>query len=689
MAAWPHRLLNTAQPQGARPAHLPLGTWTWALWVVVPLIVVLASVVAAGLVVRANQEATTQQISAQQTDETELLARLIGSKIEQSQKVLATVAEAAAPWALDSRPTLEWLLDQGLPATRYFDSLVFARDSQVFRLNFRSSSDTSEAVESAERDLLRRVMVDGKPQVSEPVKSTLGGPSIAFGMPLRDKDGTVQGAMAGVLRLQSQSLLPVSLAVPAHDSAQLVVMSSNGVLISHAEPGRILGMAVDEPALAQALTLWRERADGAPASSAKPSAQTWWREPQLISVAEIPSARWLVVRVVQRDTSLPLLGRQWQLWWWLLAIPVVLAALTWLWLWWHTQPLRRLVAQMPLPGDAEPADELDQIAQYVQGLRDQNAAQALKLQQQNQLAEGVLERARFSFLLLKNERIAQVSQALAHLLGYSRADLQGQNVHLLAMDADDFAQAWSALVPDLDRHGSAEASLSLRHQSGAPVLVTVQLVQVGGAAPGYMWCFVRAGQGRVATQAVDRVDKLTQLPNFEGLCLHLNAMLQAQREGLDESSPSAPVLFYVNVDNMSSINALAGHAQGDAVLQQVARQLQLLQPFQGFAARVAGDKMALVLRQCSRDKAGELALQLCEALQNWQPELRGKHFMVTVSIGLLQIEPGFDDAQQIIRAADLACYAAKRQGGNCVRWSDVQPVQAASAEQAAPQRRHG
>ena len=130
---------------------------------------------------------------------------------------------------------------------------------------------------------------------------------------------------------------------------------------------------------------------------------------------------------------------------------------------------------------------------------------------------------------------------------------------------------------------------------------------------------------------------------------------------------------------MSSINALAGHAQGDLVLQQVARQLQMLQPFQGFAARVAGDKFALVLRQCSREKADALATQLCEALQDWMPELRGRHFAVTVSVGLLRLGLQFSDAQHIIRVADMACYEAKRNGGNGVRWGNAPHPQAEAA----------
>ena len=682
MALWNAQTHDPATEQGDAP-RLGVGPWVWQLWIVVPLLVVLSTVLSAWLVIRANQDATINQMAAQQADETELLAKLIASKVDQSQKVLSTVAEAAAPWALDAQPTLEWMLDQGPLATRYFDSLVFARNSQVFRLNFRSNSDAAAEVEPAERDLVRRVMVDGKPQVSEPFKSPYGGPSIALGMPLRDQNGDVQGAIAGVLRLQSQSLLPISLAVSPQDSSQLVVMTSGGVVISHPDPARILDLAMDEPSLAQALQLWSAR----DAPTGKPSARAWWREPQLISVAEMPAAHWLVVRMVQRDQGLPVWGSHWHVWWWLLAIPLVLAGLTWLWLWWHTQRLRALVAHLPAPPDDSGAgrgDELDQIAQHVGGLNEQNASTRQELLQQHRLTEGVLANARFPLLLLKNERIAQVSQALAHLLGYSRQDLHGQPIQMLAMVESDLVQMWGRLEPELQRHGSAEATLALRHQSGAPVAATVQLVRVPDASPGTLWCFVRAGQGRVTPQALGRVDSLTQLPNYEALLLHLTAMLQAQRDKLDGSSPSAPVLFYVNVDNMSAINALAGHAQGDLVLQHVARQLQLLQPFQGFVARVAGDKFALVLRQCSHEKADELAAQLCQALQNWQPELRGKHFLVTVSIGLLAIDAGFADALQAIRAADMACYDAKRHGGSAARWGKTNaPTPPPAAAQAA------
>ena len=673
MALWPPHFPPSTDAH-ADSGRLGAGPWVWQLWIVVPLLVLATAALSTWMVMRANQSAAIAQQQSQQVDETELIARLIGSKLEQSHKVLTTVAETAAPWALDSRPTLEWLIDQGLTATRYFDSLVFARGAQVFRLNFRTGAGEGGEIEPVERDLLRRVMVDGKPQVSEPMKTATGGPSIAFGLPLRDKAGEVQGAMAGVLRLQSQSLLPASLAAQSSGGSQLVVMTTDGVIISHPEPARILSAAADEPALAQALQLWR----GRPSSGNRSSALAQWRAPALISVADIPSARWLVVRVADRAQALPL-TQQIGMTWWIFAVPVGMALLALAWLWWHTQRLRAMAAGLAPVPDEDPQlkdDELGRIAQRLQWQDAQQISLAQRLRTQVGLNEGVLVHAPFVFMLLKNERIAEVSQALAHFLGYERQDLTGRSVHMLAATAHELEELWLELAPGLQRHGTAEAQVALRHQSGATVAATVQLVQVESGGPGLMWCFVRPGVAKAGGQSVGRIDKLTQLPNYDALLLHLSAMLQGLR---DVPADAAPVLFYVNVDNMSSVNALAGHAQGDIVLQYVAHQLQTLQPFEGFAARVAGDTFALVLRQCSRDKADALAAQLCEAMQDWMPELRGRHFVVTVSVGLLRLGLQFSDAQHIIRVADMACYDAKRHGGNSARWGDVPQPQVKAA----------
>ena len=126
------------------------------------------------------------------------------------------------------------------------------------------------------------------------------------------------------------------------------------------------------------------------------------------------------------------------------------------WLWQHTRKLRSLTEQAALldaSGAVQSGDELDQLGQHLHKLQQQQQQLQGKMAQQTQLSDAVLEQARFSLMLLKGERIVLVSQALAHLLGYSRADLQDQSVQLLARQEGELAALWNQVEPDLQRHG--------------------------------------------------------------------------------------------------------------------------------------------------------------------------------------------------------------------------------------------
>ena len=93
--------------------------------------------VSAWLVTRASGQEAMRRVVAQQTDEVEVVARLLASKIEQSQKVLRTVAAGITPGMLDSPSSLEWVLQQGLPAVQFFDAMQVARSNGELRLNLR------------------------------------------------------------------------------------------------------------------------------------------------------------------------------------------------------------------------------------------------------------------------------------------------------------------------------------------------------------------------------------------------------------------------------------------------------------------------------------------------------------------------------------------------------------------------
>jgi len=115
------------------------------------------------------------------------------------------VAEGITPEMLSSPSSLEWLLQQGLPAVQFFDSMQVARQDGALRVNLHSGRlEDAANLDPSERDALRRTLTGGKPLVSELVAGRTAEARVMFTMPLRREDGSVMGVVAGALKLQSK-----------------------------------------------------------------------------------------------------------------------------------------------------------------------------------------------------------------------------------------------------------------------------------------------------------------------------------------------------------------------------------------------------------------------------------------------------------------------------------------------------
>ncbi|PZU36124.1 MAG: sensor domain-containing diguanylate cyclase, partial [Acidovorax sp.] len=282
VAAW-EDVAPEREPEGF--AWLP-GPLVGKLLAVAALAIVLCAMLTVWVLSRAAGQEVMQRLVSQQNDEVELVARLLASKIEQSQKVLATVAEGITPELLESPASLEWLLQQGLPAVRFFDAIQVARKDGNLAINLRYGKlEKASGLDPGERDYLVRV--------SGLIGATPAEARVMFTMPLLRGEGRVIGAVAGVLRLQSQGLLPHSLALPARSDSQLVVFTRDGVILAHPNMERVLGQVADEPGLGEAYARWR-RADDAPLAG---RAQTTVQADHVVSLASVPMPQWVVARV--------------------------------------------------------------------------------------------------------------------------------------------------------------------------------------------------------------------------------------------------------------------------------------------------------------------------------------------------------------------------------------------------------
>ena len=128
----------------------------------------------------------------------------------------------------------------------------------------------------------------------------------------------------------------------------------------------------------------------------------------------------------------------------------------------------------------------------------------------------------------------------------------------------------------------------------------------------------------------------------------------------------------VDLDHFKIINDSGGHAAGDAVLQRVAAELRRTTRAGDAAVRLGGEEFVLVLRDAESSGAARVAADLRRALRGVPipPACSGIDH-VTASIGIASFPEQGARLEDLIRAADVAMYRAKRGGRDQVQLSLV------------------
>ncbi len=176
---------------------------------------------------------------------------------------------------------------------------------------------------------------------------------------------------------------------------------------------------------------------------------------------------------------------------------------------------------------------------------------------------------------------------------------------------------------------------------------------------------------RLAAQAL--TDPLTDLANRRAFDQRLAEETErALRHGRELS------LMLVDVDHFKAINDRFGHATGDRVLVNLARDMQAVMREGDLLARIGGDEMAMILGDCPPEQAEDVAHRMLNAIAE-DTSLAQRHG-VTLSIGVAGLVEG-RTAEELLRLADQALYRAKDSGRNRVVSDDPQlsPVPRAAA----------
>lgn len=173
-------------------------------------------------------------------------------------------------------------------------------------------------------------------------------------------------------------------------------------------------------------------------------------------------------------------------------------------------------------------------------------------------------------------------------------------------------------------------------------------------------------------------DALSGLMNRRGFEYHASgAMRDAGRHAVPMS------LVIADLDHFKGINDSYGHACGDRVIRAFAGLLREAASGRHIAGRIGGEEFAIFLSGANLAAARLLAEGTRSAFGALSIDGLPADYRCTASFGVAELEAGADFGE-LMRRADQALYAAKRDGRDCVR---VAPE--ASGLAASPQGQPG
>ncbi|MEI6642449.1 MAG: EAL domain-containing protein [Novosphingobium sp.] len=162
---------------------------------------------------------------------------------------------------------------------------------------------------------------------------------------------------------------------------------------------------------------------------------------------------------------------------------------------------------------------------------------------------------------------------------------------------------------------------------------------------------------RIEDSRLAEFDSLTGLANRHRITRRFEQMLSAFRGTMRPAT-----LMMLDLDRFKHVNDTLGHPAGDELLRQVAQRLIKVVGTVGEIGRLGGDEFQILLPdQEDRGKLGELADKII-ALISQPYRIDDNHVVIGVSVGMAIAPFDGTEREEIVRAADLALYAAKHGG---------------------------
>lgn len=172
-------------------------------------------------------------------------------------------------------------------------------------------------------------------------------------------------------------------------------------------------------------------------------------------------------------------------------------------------------------------------------------------------------------------------------------------------------------------------------------------------------------------QGLATTDGLTGLHNYRHFASALSDEVQRSRRS------RLPVsLLMIDVDRFKAFNDSQGHPAGDQVLRDLARHVRSRLRRTDHACRYGGEEFSVILVETPGEDARRVAedLRSLVARERFCDAGGNRVVPVTISVGVASFPADAETAEDLVKAADAACYLAKQGGRNRVEAARKPPM---------------
>lgn len=259
-------------------------------------------------------------------------------------------------------------------------------------------------------------------------------------------------------------------------------------------------------------------------------------------------------------------------------------------------------------------------------------------------------------------RIIAVNTAFTRITGYPESEVIGLDPEILLCISPGPERFSDCLEPDAPGFWHGEINCRRMNGQAFPAWQSISTVRNrAGAITHIVTAFSDVTAIYEAQKKLHHLahhDPLTGLPNRVLFNDRLETAIERATRDVERC-----LLLFLDLDGFKVINDTLGHAVGDQLLSHVGERLKNVLRSSDTVARLGGDEFVILAGSTNPDYAAQMAQKILEQLR-LPIIVAGQAISISGSLGIAVFPDNGTDAQQLMRAADMAMYTAKGNGRN-------------------------